>query len=290
MSRQPVNLVSDTDSESESDGGMQLDDLDRADGIPMYDSSEGAEFNVDGIPMSRSGSDDDVLGVNGSDNRRFTSRAQNPLTASYNRAGEDDSEPQTAFERDARTCSHLRDEKHAALAVLMDSELLVTYALASREVRYYPDLTSCDSLESSTSSCPISNTIPQTRRRFLAKYLAPNDPVKAEELYDPRFYIAPDGKGGEGSLIRGRYREVIGDINDHNWHKPAHLKAMDAKKAKGGGSRSVSASRSVSGANSPRRVSEGVGLGRGGGGASLAGRGLHRVQAAVMDEDEDEEL
>ncbi|EKV04546.1 hypothetical protein PDIG_88620 [Penicillium digitatum PHI26] len=238
MSGQHIHVISDTDTESESDGGMQLDDLDRVDGIPMYDISELP--NVDG---------------------RFNGRAQNPLTASYNRAGPNGiTEPQTAFEKDARTRSHLRDEKHAALAVLMDSELLVTYALASRE------------------------TIPQTRRRFLTKYLAPNDPEKAEELYDPRFHIAPDGKGGEGSLIRGRYREVIGDINDHNWHKPAHLRAMDAKKAKGGGSRSVEASGSYSGANLPRRVSEGVREG----GASLAGRSSGRGPGrGVEDEDED---
>ncbi|CAP86750.1 hypothetical protein E8E15_010589 [Penicillium rubens] len=273
MSRQPINLISDTESESESDGGMQLDDLDRVDGIPMF-GSEGDGLNVDGIPMPRPGRDDDDWDVNGdtsneSDTRRFTSRAPNPLTTSYNGAGEDDTEPQTAFEKDARTRSHLRDEKHAALAVLMDNELLVTYALASQE------------------------TIPQTRRRFLAKYLAPNDPAKAEELYDPRFYIAPDGKGGEGSLIRGRYREVIGDINDHNWHKPAHLRAMDAKKARGGGSRSGSGSRSCSGANSPGAfggVGLGAGEGRGGGGASLVGRGLGQGRGRGVDEDEDEDL
>ncbi|KAJ6177789.1 hypothetical protein N7519_008250 [Penicillium mononematosum] len=269
MSRQPINLISDTESESESDGGMQLDDLDRVDGIPMFDSSEGDGLNVDGIPMPRPGSDDD-WDVNGDTSNEPDTNSlaapKTPLTTSYNGAGQDDTEPQTAFEKDARTRSHLRDEKHAALAVLMDSELLVTYALASRE------------------------TIPQTRRRFLAKYLAPNDPAKAEELYDPRFYIAPDGKGGEGSLIRGRYREVIGDINDHNWHKPAHLRAMDAKKARGGGSRSVSGSRSCSGANSPR-VSGGVGLGAGeGGGASLVGRGLGQGRGRRVDEDEDEDL
>ncbi|KGO73893.1 hypothetical protein PITC_016280 [Penicillium italicum] len=263
MSGQHIHVISDTESESESesDGGMQLDNLDSADGTPMHDSELS---NVDGIPMSRSQPDDDVWEVNtsnGSDTRRFNSRARNPLTTSYNRAGPNGTtEPPTAFEQDARTRSHLHDEKHAALAVLMDSELLVTYALASRE------------------------TIPQTRRRFLAKYLAPNDPEKAEELYDPRFYIAPDGKGGEGSLIRGRYREVIGDINDHNWHKPAHLRALDAKKAKGGGSRAVGASGSFSGANSPRRVSEGVGEI---GGASLVGRGQVR---RLQDEDEDEDL
>ncbi|CAI7637518.1 unnamed protein product [Penicillium discolor] len=265
MSNQPVHIISDTESESESDGGMQLDDLDRADGIPMFDIGENGRIpNVDGIPMPRPPLDDDVWGLNtsnGSDTGRFNARAQNPLTTPYNRAGPNGTtEPETAFEKDARTRSHLRDEKHAALAVLMDSELLVTYALASRE------------------------TIPQTRRRFLAKYLAPSDPEKAEELYDPRFYIAPDGKGGEGSLIRARFREVIGNINDHNWHKPAHLRAMDAKKARGGGSRSHGASGSSSGANSPMRVSGSVGVGVGGG-ASLVGRGLGRRQ-----EDEDEDL
>ncbi|KAJ5252986.1 hypothetical protein N7489_003396 [Penicillium chrysogenum] len=242
MSRQPINLISDTESESESDGGMQLDDLDRVDGIPMF-GSEGDGLNVDGIPMSRPGRDDDDWDVNG--------------------------DTSNESDTNARTRSHLRDEKHAALAVLMDNELLVTYALASQE------------------------TIPQTRRRFLAKYLAPNDPAKAEELYDPRFYIAPDGKGGEGSLIRGRYREVIGDINDHNWHKPAHLRAMDAKKARGGGSRSGSGSRSCSGANSPGAfggVGLGAGEGRGGGGASLVGRGLGQGRGRGVDEDEDEDL
>lgn len=66
----------------------------------------------------------------------YHANAQNPLTTPYNGAGPNGrSASQTAFEKDVRTRSHLRDEKHAALAVLMDSELLVTYALASREVR-----------------------------------------------------------------------------------------------------------------------------------------------------------
>ncbi|KAI2703473.1 hypothetical protein CBS147333_8793 [Penicillium roqueforti] len=238
MSGGPINLISDTESESDSDGGMQLDDLNRADGIPMHNNGEGLELrNVDGIPMSRPGSSDDAWNVNGttsgSDTGGFRDRAPNPLTASYNRPGQGGTESQTAFEKDARTRPHLRDEKHAALAVLMDNELLITYALSSRE------------------------TIPQTRRRFLARYLAPNDPDKAEELYNPRFYIAPDGKGGEGSLIRGRYREIIGDIDDHNWHKPGHLRTLDAKKTDAKSKKSKSGSRSVSvgsfsGANSPR--------------------------------------
>jgi hypothetical protein len=182
MSAQDQHL-SDTESESDSDGGMQLDDLDldRVDGIP-YDS-DGIPFDSDrNVDGDRPLSDDDAWGVNGNSSNgsdtgilrsfpykvhlnfptpyfyhyttqhlyprrltslqtnthkgRFSGRAPNPFTTSYNRAGPDGTiEPQTAFEKDARTRSHLRDEKHAALAVLMDNELLVTYALASREVR-----------------------------------------------------------------------------------------------------------------------------------------------------------
>lgn len=79
MSGQNIHVISDTESESESDGGMQLDDLDRVDGIPMYDNSEFP--NVDGRPMPRPLSeeeedDDDVWGVNtsnGSDTGMYPS-------------------------------------------------------------------------------------------------------------------------------------------------------------------------------------------------------------------------
>ncbi|CAG8023997.1 unnamed protein product [Penicillium nalgiovense] len=83
MSRQPINLISDTESESESDGGMQLDDLDRVDGIPMFDSSEGDGLNVDGIPMPRPGSDNDDWDVNGdTSNESDTSMYSPPLVKS----------------------------------------------------------------------------------------------------------------------------------------------------------------------------------------------------------------
>jgi hypothetical protein len=97
-----------------------------------------------------------------------------------------------------------------------------------------------------------NQTIPQTRRRFLAKMLCPNDPVKAEELYAPRIYLPAETPGGEASLVRGRFYDII--------------------------SASASASRSASGSgnNSPRRVSSGVGLAAGGNAgmrSSLGGRG-----------------
>lgn len=65
MSGQDQHL-SDTESDSESDGGMQLDDLDldRVDGIP-YDS-DGIPFDVDqNVDGDRPLSDDDIWGVNG---------------------------------------------------------------------------------------------------------------------------------------------------------------------------------------------------------------------------------
>jgi hypothetical protein len=46
-------------------------------------------------------------------------------------------ETPTEYEKDSRMRTHLREEKHAALCVLMDKELLVNYALAANEVRPY---------------------------------------------------------------------------------------------------------------------------------------------------------
>lgn len=125
----------------------------------------------------------------------------------------------------------------------------------------------------------------------MAKYLEPDDPEKAEELYDPRIYIAPDGRGSEGSLIRGRVRQYIGDIDDHGWHKPAHLRVLEAKKVKGG-RRSGSREASLSAANSPRnspRVSSGVALaafGSRSGSGSASGSPM-RGRGGVVDEDDE---
>lgn len=44
----------------------------------------------------------------------------------------------TEYEQDIRKRSHLRDDKHAALCVLMDREMLVTYALTANEVNIFP--------------------------------------------------------------------------------------------------------------------------------------------------------
>ena len=196
----------------------------------------------------------------------------------------------TEFERDLRSRSHLRDEKHAALSVLLDRELLVTYALAAREVRTtsitaFNLISITDTLFISPPHCSNqgnqksnlkpkvtrNQTIPQTRRRFLAKMLCPNDPVKAEELYAPRIYLPAETPAGEASLVRGRFYDII-DNDDSGWHNP-----MAKRASKGSRSASASASRSASGSgnNTPRRVSSGVGLAAGGNAgmrSSLGGR------------------
>jgi hypothetical protein len=121
----------------------------------------------------------------------------------------------------------------------------------------------------------------------MAKYLAPNDPERAEDLYAPRFYIPGDENGGEASLVRGRYRDVIGNIEDHGWRKPAHLRRSegDPKAASRSGSRSVSVG-SLSGGNSPRRVSSGARLASGSARSSLGPRAI----GEDVDVDNDEDL
>ncbi|OGE53827.1 hypothetical protein PENARI_c007G02484 [Penicillium arizonense] len=225
-----TNTFISSESESESDGGMQLDPRD------------------DGIDIMRYGEEE-------LDEDSFSFNAPDPMSLSYDQTntvqhiGPDNSvQTPTEFERDLRSRSHLRDEKHAALSVLLDRELLVTYALAARE------------------------TIPQTRRRFLAKMLCPNDPVKAEELYAPRIYLPAETPAGEASLVRGRFYDII-DNDDSGWHNP-----MAKRASKGSRSASASASRSASGSgnNTPRRVSSVVGLAAGGNAgmrSSLGGRG-----------------
>jgi hypothetical protein len=61
--------------------------------------------------------------------------AQNPQERVFARDPEDD--PLTAYEEQARARSSFSDEKFAALAVLKSSELLMTYALANKEVCHH---------------------------------------------------------------------------------------------------------------------------------------------------------
>ncbi|KAJ5565634.1 hypothetical protein N7535_007272 [Penicillium sp. DV-2018c] len=226
--------------------------------------------NVDGDPME-SADGDSLEGEEITPEPARTAQAPNPNTTIFGRSAQE--EELTAYEEAARKRSHFSDEKFAALAVLKSNELLMTYALANKE------------------------SIPQTRRRFMAKYLEPDNPDQAEDLYSPRIYIAPDGKGSEGSLISGRVKEYVGEVGEHGWRKPGHLRAAEARRMRGlpveaagsvsrsgSGSGSRPGSRAGSRVASPGRGSYGRGVALGRRGRSVSGSPF---AAGVGDEDED---
>ncbi|KAL2872697.1 uncharacterized protein BJX67DRAFT_340141 [Aspergillus lucknowensis] len=74
-------------------------------------------------------------------------------------------QPPLSHEQEKKLRSRLREERHAALCVLMDRELLTIQALAAQE------------------------TLPQTRRRFLSKLLAPEDPDVAAAIRADQFTV-----------------------------------------------------------------------------------------------------
>ncbi|CEJ53805.1 hypothetical protein PMG11_00146 [Penicillium brasilianum] len=211
----------DTDSE---DGGMQLEP---ADGEMLHFAEDDSDIEFDerimGVAMEEDRDEND-----------FTTRAVNPHSAVPNahntpsQPGNRD-DPSLGFypprerhratrPRRLRTDGHLSEEQHAALAVLSNWELLVTHALNSHR------------------------TIPQTRRRFQAKLLAPNNPGLENDLYASRFVVPasesellpPAGSftaaggatrgyetasGADNTtafLVPGSYREVV-DGDERSW-------------------------------------------------------------------------
>ncbi|KAI9368414.1 hypothetical protein BJX61DRAFT_537289 [Aspergillus egyptiacus] len=104
--------------------------------------------------------------------------------------------PPLSLEQEKRMRSRLREERHASLCVLLDRELLTIQALAAQE------------------------TLPQTRRRFLAKMLAPSDPQLAASIRADRFTVRPvvsaSGYAAEPVLVA---REVVDvcETDDAGW-------------------------------------------------------------------------
>ncbi|RAL17704.1 uncharacterized protein BO97DRAFT_12796 [Aspergillus homomorphus CBS 101889] len=157
---------------------------------------------------------------------------------------------QASLEQDKKLRSRLREERHAALCVLMDRELLTIQALAAQE------------------------TIPQTRRRFLAKLLSPEDPENAATLRGERFIIqhpmlggsrsgsaSPAGRrmgvgvldgigigvvGGPGSttgLIVQRQVEDVCEADDAGWRRPPAERGGGTNRGSPAGSLSSSSGR-----------------------------------------------
>ncbi|KAJ5739507.1 hypothetical protein N7533_012291 [Penicillium manginii] len=169
-----------------------------------------------------------------------------------------------------RARTRTREEEHAALCVLDDWELTMTHALNSRR------------------------TIPQTRRRFQAKMLAPTNSKLEDDLYGARFTVpemqtefvpavtAPGRRGvkqvttglgtGTAFLVPGAWKEVVSHEEGSWWPEGRARQQVGGvgsgrkrKSLVAGGSRSGSWSASGSGASS-RVVSRG--------GSRAASRGL----------------
>ncbi|KAL2014440.1 hypothetical protein VTN00DRAFT_1965 [Thermoascus crustaceus] len=101
----------------------------------------------------------------------------------------------TSLAHEKRIRSKLREGRHAALCVLMDRELLMVQALSAHE------------------------TIPQTRRRFLAQLMAPDDPDVATALRADRFTLLPPAST-HASSVGPRTIVDVHEADDAGWHRP----------------------------------------------------------------------
>ncbi|GLA25883.1 hypothetical protein AnigIFM63326_002671 [Aspergillus niger] len=102
-------------------------------------------------------------------------------------------------ERQIRT--RLREDRHAALCVLLDRELLTIQALAHQE------------------------TLPQTRRRFLSRLLAPEDPESAASIRADRFTVQHPSTSSIASsstvaMIVPRQVVDVHETDDAGWRRP----------------------------------------------------------------------
>ncbi|EAW18755.1 uncharacterized protein NFIA_087110 [Aspergillus fischeri NRRL 181] len=109
----------------------------------------------------------------------------------------------TTLEQEKKVRSRLREERHAALCVLLDRELLILQALANQE------------------------TLPQARRRFLSKLLAPGDPEEAAKIRADRFIIQHPSTTASSSsssssvpLTVSRGIVDVHETDDGGWRRP----------------------------------------------------------------------
>ncbi|KAF4287174.1 hypothetical protein KXW98_006816 [Aspergillus fumigatus] len=108
----------------------------------------------------------------------------------------------TTHEQEKKVRSRLREERHAALCVLLDRELLTLQALATQE------------------------TLPQARRRFLSKLLAPGDPEEAAKIRADRFIIqhpsttASSSSSSSVPLTVSRGLVDVHETDDGGWRRP----------------------------------------------------------------------
>ena len=93
-----------------------------------------------------------------------------------------------AIERERKLRSRHREDRHAALCVLLDRELLMLQALAMNEVLTYLS-TLIESKMNPFALLTAIQTLPQARRRFTSKLMAPEDPADAAAIRADRYTI-----------------------------------------------------------------------------------------------------
>lgn len=258
--------IDETDSELDSeDGGIPLDEedsmqLDSPEAPPSGSFLQLAGGEIDFIDYGAEGIGDDS---------EFVTTAPHPDSHSQN-IGTPTTAATASEIAHARARTRTREEEHAALCVLDDWELTMTHALNSRR------------------------TIPQTRRHFQSKMLAPTNPRLEEDLYGARFAVpemqtelvpalmVPGRRGvkqvttvlgsGTAFLAPGAWKEVVSHDESSWWPEGRARQVVGGSSGTGrkrkslvAGSRSVSRSASGSGASS-RVVSRG--------GSRAASRGL----------------
>ncbi|EAU37886.1 predicted protein [Aspergillus terreus NIH2624] len=135
----------------------------------------------------------------------------------------------STLEQEKKVRSRLREERHAALCVLMDRELLTIQALAAQEVT---------PLRPSTPFYLQRGTLPQARRRFLAKLMAPDDPEMAASIRADRFTIqhpstttAASSASASASSTSTTVQRKIVDVHesdDTGWRRPTDPSSVSA--------------------------------------------------------------
>ncbi|KAF9893763.1 hypothetical protein FE257_009933 [Aspergillus nanangensis] len=111
----------------------------------------------------------------------------------------------TTIEQEKKVRSRLREERHAALCVLTDRELLTIQALAAQE------------------------TLPQARRRFLAKLMAPEDPDIAASIRADRFTVQHMSETVQRKVVD------VCETGDEGWRRPTTGDGLGSGGAGGSG-------------------------------------------------------
>ncbi|OJJ01503.1 hypothetical protein ASPVEDRAFT_129249, partial [Aspergillus versicolor CBS 583.65] len=144
------------------------------------------------------------------------------------------------IEQEKKIRSRLREERHAALCVLMDRELLTIQALAAQE------------------------TLPQTRRRFLSNLLAPSDPVTASSIRADQFTIqrslpapSPLSSANTEPVVVSRGVVDVCESDDSGWYRPEAEAASGPSSSSPASSTKMKGRSSLGSAGTPERTKKG---------------------------------